>query len=191
MRFITENDPTSIDYWTPARRMFARNPSVAQSSAHPAVEAQRRAVNEQYKRLRRQMADDDRLVKSSKSFFAGSMPISECGIQCGSFCMARGTIFIHSSVVGQCVNRNTRKVNLHQGTSTQKNKCTDNTCLTSERFFFLYLSKEAWNICTRNIKEFASVLSPKLATKTISSHNRTPSKAKWRIKKDSDSQFMA
>lgn len=67
MRFITENDPTSIDYWTPARRMFARNPSVAQSSAHPAVEAQRRAGNEQHKRLRRQMADDDRLVKSSKS----------------------------------------------------------------------------------------------------------------------------
>lgn len=67
MRFITEDDPTSINYWTPTRRMFARDPSVATSSADPAIEQQRRAGNEQYKRLRRQMSEDDRLVKSSKS----------------------------------------------------------------------------------------------------------------------------
>jgi hypothetical protein len=50
--------------------MFARDPSVAtssSSSADPAVEKQRRAADEQYGRLRRQMADDDRLVKSSKA----------------------------------------------------------------------------------------------------------------------------
>lgn len=69
MRFLTEDEPTAIEYWTQRRRMFARDPSVAassSSSAHPAVEQQRRAAGEQYQRLRRQMADDDRLVKSSK-----------------------------------------------------------------------------------------------------------------------------
>ena len=48
--------------------MFARDPSVAtssSSSAHPAVEKQRRAADKQHQRLRRQMADDDRLVKSA------------------------------------------------------------------------------------------------------------------------------
>jgi hypothetical protein len=70
LRFLTEPDPTSISFWTPARRMFARDPSVAtssSSSADPAVEGQRRAADDQYERLRRQMAGDDRLVKSSKA----------------------------------------------------------------------------------------------------------------------------
>lgn len=70
MRFLTESDPTEITYWTPARRMFARDPSAASSSsssAHPAVENQRAAAKAQHQRLRRQMADDDRLVKSSKA----------------------------------------------------------------------------------------------------------------------------
>ena len=71
MRFLTEDEPTEITFWTPARRnMFARDPSVAtssSSSADRAVEKQRRAADDQYKRLRRQMADDDRLVKSSKA----------------------------------------------------------------------------------------------------------------------------
>jgi hypothetical protein len=70
MRFLTEDEPTEITFWTPARRMFARDPSVAtssSSSADPAVEKQRRAADDQYRRLRRQMADDDRLVKSKKA----------------------------------------------------------------------------------------------------------------------------
>lgn len=70
MRFLTEDEPTAIDYWTQKRRMFAREPSVAtssSSSANPAVEKRRRAADDQYRRLRRQMADDDRLVKSTKA----------------------------------------------------------------------------------------------------------------------------
>ena len=73
MRFLTEDEPTEITFWTQKRSMFARDPSVAtsssssSSSADRAVEKQRRAADDQYKRLRRQMADDDRLVKSSKT----------------------------------------------------------------------------------------------------------------------------
>lgn len=68
MRFYTEPDPNAILPWAEGRNMFARDPSVAAPSSSPAdsaVEGQRRAANDQYKRLRRQMAHDDRLVKSA------------------------------------------------------------------------------------------------------------------------------
>ena len=78
MRFYTEPDPNSILPWAEGRNMFARDPSVAapSSSSSPAgsavEEGQRRAADDQYKRLRRQMAHDDRLVKSTLSEHAAT-----------------------------------------------------------------------------------------------------------------------
>jgi hypothetical protein len=72
LRFLTESDPNSAYVWTPARNMFARNPSASMSSAHPAVEKQRRAADDQYHHLRREMLNDDRLVKSTKSVHSAS-----------------------------------------------------------------------------------------------------------------------
>jgi hypothetical protein len=80
MRFYTEPDPNAILPWAEGRNMFARDPPVAapsssssSSPAGPAVEeVQRRAADNQYKRLRRQMAHDDRLVKSALSEHAAT-----------------------------------------------------------------------------------------------------------------------